>query len=44
MKDPERTKKILTRIKQLGIKIAIDDFGTGYSSMNYLLEFDVDKK
>ena len=43
MSEPERTKEILYRMRELGIKVAIDDFGTGYSSMNYLLEFEVDK-
>lgn len=43
MRDPERTRDILSKLRNLGIKIAIDDFGTGYSSMNYLIEFDVDK-
>jgi len=43
MRDPERTRDILSTLRGLGIKIAIDDFGTGYSSMNYLIEFDVDK-
>ncbi len=43
MKNPEKTKRILSELKLYGMKIAIDDFGTGYSSMNYLIEFDVDK-
>ena len=43
MREPERTKEILGRMRELGVKVAIDDFGTGYSSMNYLLEFEVDK-
>ncbi len=43
MSEPERTKEILYRLRELGVKVAIDDFGTGYSSMNYLLEFEVDK-
>lgn len=33
---------ILTRIKNLGIKIAIDDFGTGYSSLSYLTRLPFD--
>ena len=43
MKEPERTREILRRMREMGVKIAIDDFGTGYSSLNYLLEFEVDK-
>ena len=36
--DMERMKKILGRIRDLGVKIALDDFGTGYSSLNYIHE------
>ncbi len=43
MREPERTKEVLLKLRDIGVKIAIDDFGTGYSSMSYLLEFDVDK-
>ena len=43
--DMERMKRILGRIKMLGVKIALDDFGTGYSSLNHIREipFDVIK-
>ena len=43
--DMERMKDILTRIKELGVRIALDDFGTGYSSLNHIREipFDVIK-
>ena len=43
MQEPEKTKQILSEIRQKGIKIAIDDFGTAYSSLEYLIEFEVDK-
>jgi diguanylate cyclase (GGDEF)-like protein len=33
---------ILTKIKQMGIRIAMDDFGTGYSSLGYLRRLPVD--
>ncbi|MBU3098033.1 MULTISPECIES: putative bifunctional diguanylate cyclase/phosphodiesterase [Clostridium] len=36
MKDFERSIKLLTAIRELGITIALDDFGTGYSSLSYL--------
>jgi hypothetical protein len=38
-------KRILGRIRELGVKIALDDFGTGYSSLNHVHEiaFDVIK-
>ncbi|MBP5599202.1 MAG: bifunctional diguanylate cyclase/phosphodiesterase, partial [Lachnospiraceae bacterium] len=43
--DMERMKAILSKIKELGVKIALDDFGTGYSSLNHIREipFDVIK-
>lgn len=37
--DPERTKRVLDRLREFGIEIAVDDFGTGYSSMSYLRHF-----
>nr|WP_246578318.1 bifunctional diguanylate cyclase/phosphodiesterase [Clostridium frigoris] len=36
MKDFDRSIKLLTAIRELGITIALDDFGTGYSSLSYL--------
>lgn len=36
MKDFNNNVKLLTRIRDLGVKIALDDFGTGYSSLSYL--------
>ena len=43
--DMERMKRILGKIKQLGVRLALDDFGTGYSSLNHIREipFDVIK-
>ncbi|MFN3927270.1 MAG: EAL domain-containing protein [Pseudanabaenaceae cyanobacterium] len=34
--------EVLTRLRDMGIKIAIDDFGTGYSSLHYLQNLPVD--
>lgn len=42
MKDIQYTKKILNRLKDLGVIVTIDDFGTGYSSLSYLKELPVD--
>jgi diguanylate cyclase (GGDEF)-like protein/PAS domain S-box-containing protein len=35
--------KILTELRDLGVRLAIDDFGTGYSSLAYLKRFPIDE-
>ena len=40
--DMIRMKRILSNIKQLGVRIALDDFGTGYSSLNHVREIPLD--
>ncbi|MGN1171513.1 MAG: EAL domain-containing protein [Lachnospiraceae bacterium] len=40
--DMERMKRILGRIRELGVRIALDDFGTGYSSLNHIREIPLD--
>lgn len=42
MHDPERIGKVLSRIKDLGVRLAVDDFGTGYSSLSQVKNFPVD--
>jgi EAL domain-containing protein (putative c-di-GMP-specific phosphodiesterase class I) len=42
MDDPEKSKKELFALKEMGFVLAIDDFGTGYSSLNYLKNLPVD--
>ena len=42
MNDTEENLALLTRLKEVGVKLAIDDFGTGYSSLSYLRQFPVD--
>jgi len=43
MTDPERSRKALARLHEMGFKLAIDDFGTGYSSLAYLKDMPVDE-
>lgn len=42
MRDVDRTMRVLTGLKDLGIRIAIDDFGIGYSSLSTLKKFPLD--
>jgi diguanylate cyclase (GGDEF)-like protein/PAS domain S-box-containing protein len=42
MQSPERMRRMLVQLAELGVKIAIDDFGTGYSSLAYLKGFPID--
>ena len=41
--DSETTLGVLSRLRDLGVRIAMDDFGTGYSSLSHLQNFRVDK-
>jgi diguanylate cyclase (GGDEF)-like protein/PAS domain S-box-containing protein len=41
--DPVRTKLILERLSEMGIRLSIDDFGTGYSSLSYLRSLPVNE-
>jgi predicted signal transduction protein with EAL and GGDEF domain len=42
MRDVENTLRVLSWLKNMGIKIAIDDFGIGYSSLATLKQFPLD--
>jgi diguanylate cyclase (GGDEF)-like protein len=42
MQNSDYTLSMLSRIKELGVRIALDDFGTGYSSLSYLRSFPFD--
>jgi predicted signal transduction protein with EAL and GGDEF domain len=34
---------VLTKLRELGVRVALDDFGSGYSSLSYLQRFKFDK-
>ena len=38
----ERHTPVLTRLRELGLKVSVDDFGTGYSSLSYLKHLPID--
>jgi diguanylate cyclase (GGDEF)-like protein len=38
----QASRKVLSEISAMGIKIALDDFGTGYSSLTYLKNLPID--
>jgi len=42
MRDVPRALRVLTGLKDMGVRIAIDDFGTGYSSLSALKQFPLD--
>ena len=42
MHNAEMSLGIMTRLKQMGVRLSIDDFGTGYSSLSYLKRFPID--
>ena len=41
--DPRQSFDILSRIRELGVKISIDDFGTGYSCLAYFKDIPADE-
>ena len=41
MADPARSRRILTALDAMGLRVVIDDFGTGYSSLAYLQRLPV---
>ena len=43
MVDRERSHRVLTEIRDLGVRVSIDDFGTGYSSLSYLKQIPADE-
>lgn len=42
MENPEQSRLVLERLKEIGLGLALDDFGSGYSSLGYLTRFPFD--
>ena len=43
LSNDEHTITVLSRIRDLGVRVALDDFGTGYASLTYLKRFPLDR-
>jgi diguanylate cyclase len=43
MRDAARTREILMRLAEAGVRLAVDDFGMGYSSLSYLKHLPVEE-
>jgi diguanylate cyclase (GGDEF)-like protein len=41
--DRGRARRVLTTLRDMGVRIAVDDFGKGYSSLSYLRELPIDE-
>jgi diguanylate cyclase (GGDEF)-like protein len=39
---PATTRRVLTDLRRLGVRVALDDFGTGYSSLALLRDLPID--
>lgn len=42
IRNTENSEKVISELKEFGIKFALDDFGTGFSSLAYLAELNID--
>jgi EAL domain-containing protein (putative c-di-GMP-specific phosphodiesterase class I) len=43
LENSERTRTVLDRLRENGIRVAIDDFGSGYSALSYLHDLPIDE-
>lgn len=41
MDESDKTHTLLSKLKDIGVRIALDDFGTGYSSLSYLTKYPI---
>ena len=42
IEDADCVLRVLTKLRETGVRVAIDDFGTGYSSLSYLKRLPID--
>jgi EAL domain-containing protein (putative c-di-GMP-specific phosphodiesterase class I) len=42
MSDAEHAIRVLSQLREIGVRFSIDDFGTGYSSLSYLHRLPLD--
>jgi EAL domain-containing protein (putative c-di-GMP-specific phosphodiesterase class I) len=42
MENPEQSRLVLEKLRELGIGLALDDFGSGFSSLGYITRFPFD--
>jgi diguanylate cyclase (GGDEF)-like protein len=42
MQNPEQAAALMSKLREMGVRITIDDFGTGYSSLGCLKRFPID--
>ena len=42
MQDPRSTIRVLTALRNLGVRLVVDDFGTGYTNLSFLKQFPLD--
>ena len=43
MEDPQRSRRVLDELAEIGVSVAVDDYGTGYSSLAYLRQLSVSR-
>ncbi len=43
VRQPERARRVVQALKEMGISISLDDFGSGFSSIGYLRQFQFDR-
>lgn len=43
MHDMGQARRVLERLREMGVSVALDDFGTGHSALGYLKELPIDR-